>query len=354
MGAVPPAAGGMGGMFTSAMNNGGLGAPQANTLGGQQVAAQPLATVQVPQPPVSPPKITAPPRPVYRHTARSTAKVSSRSWAKPDPQPSHNQIGGSTSKVVIPMHSKKDHSLINSMPSADTDRLYAEEQAARKKAEAQGAQDPRLQLVSPEKPVSTPGGLYGLALTPVPATATPTTVSQLSPVPSKNLDTTPQRPSPVVQKYPANTLNVTGREEAAGPEVEINPESGNHKLQVYDLRVHNEHGSILFEGMTDLTKVDINEAVSLHHLNLDMYPHGAPPKGQGLNKPATVKLYQMKPCKNDKSVAPEKFEKMLKRSLSNTKSEHVSYQEEDEDGQYAPGGKNGYVWTFKVENFDPE
>merc|ERR1711871_95878 len=129
-----------------------------------------------------------------------------------------------------------------------------------------GGQDPRLQQVqvSPEQPVTTPGGQfgapYGASVTPVPANATPS-ISRLSPVPSKNLGT-PQGTSPVVL-MPAITLNVTGREDPNGDEVDIDTKSGNRKLEVYDLRIHNEHGSIQFEGMTDLTKVDINKAVSL-------------------------------------------------------------------------------------------
>ena len=52
--------------------------------------------------------------------------------------------------------------------------------------------------------------------------------------------------------------------------------------------------------------------------------------------------------------APEKFERMLKRSLCDVKSSHVSYQEENEAGEPVQGGSNGFVWTFTVRNFNRE
>lgn len=115
--------------------------------------------------------------------------------------------------------------------------------------------------------------------------------------------------------------------------------------QVWDLHIQNTHGSIFFPGRTDLTKVDLEKAVVLHHLNLDMYPAPMqpPPEGEGLNKPAQVKLYHFEPERGGKQIASDKFERLLKRSLDKTQSKHMSYQKD---------GSNGWVWTFNVENFN--
>ena len=157
----------------------------------------------------------------------------------------------------------------------------------------------------------------------------------------------PLEASPV--RCPEPPFDIEGRDTPEGDRHTItlpDPRS-NQKLEIWDLHIHNAHGSIEFPGLTDLSKVKVHEAIRCHHLRLELYPDAEelPPEGEGLNKPALIKLYNMDPKKNDKKVDPEKFERMLKRSLSNPGSEHKSYQEE-----IVPGGGKGWVWTFSVKN----
>ena len=41
--------------------------------------------------------------------------------------------------------------------------------------------------------------------------------------------------------------------------VQLDLSYNNKKMQVYDLKLSNAHGSIEFQGLTDLTKVDIQK-----------------------------------------------------------------------------------------------
>lgn len=291
-------------------------------------------------------QVSAPPRPVYRHTARSTAKVHSRRWARQDAQPATSTPTSSSMienpHQVIPMHT------ITAPPwkvppantrSADADQLALEQ--VQPKPITPGVDSRLGPRVSPVKQgnVATPGaGLYGAA--------PPAGAANIAPVPYTESPT--PNASPV--KSPDPPLNAEGKD---GPNLQpkvLDLSYNNKKMQVYDLKLSNAHGSIEFQGLTDLTKVDIQKTVVLKYLNLDMYPGmEPPPEGEGLNKPATVKLYRCNPCnpaKGDKIVPHDKFERMLKRSIEQSKSEHISYKEESENGV-----NNGWVWTFRVKNF---
>ena len=80
-----------------------------------------------------------------------------------------------------------------------------------------------------------------------------------------------------------------------------------------------------------------------------MYPNESPPpEGEGLNKPATVKLYKVDPAKDGKRVDPSKYERALMKSLSGGQSKHVSYQLESANGVPVQDehAEHGWVWTL--------
>jgi len=357
---VAPAQAGMGNLFGAAPLGGGtLGAPQMNGLVGagqmsQAVMAPPPPVIAY-TPPTSPPKIAVPPRPVYRHTARSTAKVQTRRWARPDQEGNetnsiqHKNIHNQQPPVVIPMVSIKDPNMFASVVSADADQLSIDAQRNRS-----GRMDSRLVAVtSPEGMVpSTPLDNTSNHQTPVVKDKPDNSVRFNTPATPQQQDgqheSTPQKASPV--KTPTSDFNIRARDTPEG-EIrkvelhELTSLSPNHTLLVHDIYIYNAHGSIEFKGPTDLAKVNINKAIRCGHLRLDLYPDvpddEIPPEGEGFNKPATVKLFNVQPRINDKRMVPEKFERMLKKSLSGEKSGHISYQEET-----VPTGAKDYVWTF--------
>jgi len=250
---------------------------------------------------------------------------------------------------VIPMVPINDPAMFASVPSADADQL-----AMNTPKPSPGGLDGRLVPLEStpsrqeqdhrNRPVATP-------TTPGFDTQTPTQAQAAHGTPStpreQQQQQQPLEASPV--KCPEPPFDVEGRDTSDGDYrvITLPTSSSNKKCEVWDLHVHNAHGSIEFPGLTDLAKVNIHEAIRCHHLRLELYPDAEelPAEGEGLNKPAVIKLYNMDPKKNDKKVDPEKFERMLQRSLGSQGSEHKSYQEE-----IVPGGGKGWVWTFAVRN----
>lgn len=306
-------------------------------MGAQQGAV--LAVMPVYEPPTSPVKVTAPPRPVYRHTARSTAKVQSRKWARQESTQASSVPTASSvvanPNTVIPM---------NSIKQPLQTPIFDDRQIAPVSKASTPGMDPRLEPPPEQQSAawlaSPLDSMVGLSAAPTPSPLhTPIHLNHAAAPTGAN-------PSPTQLKSPDPPLHMEARRRPNSPLEAVPLQSSHNKLvEVWDLRIHNAHGSIFFAGRTDLTKVDLEKAVVLHHLNLDMYPAPMepPPEGEGLNKPAEVKLYQFKPEKEKKQIAPEKFERLLKRSLDKTQSKHVSYQEE---------GSSGWVWTFAVQNFN--
>ena len=101
-------------------------------------------------------------------------------------------------------------------------------------------------------------------------------------------------------------------------------------------------GQIKWEGKTDLRDVNIDDAVVIEHKMISVYDgleeEDKPPRGQKLNKPAVVTLYEISP-KTISAEAIEKFEKKLRNSCSKNESKFLNY---DIDMQ---------EWMFRVDHF---
>lgn len=222
------------------------------------------------------------------------------------------------------------------------------------------AADPRLApdlSPAPKPGEAAPPEFAAPAATPatqnaVDTTLSPATVPSPATAPEAANELLPNPPTPL--KEPSSgSLFAEGSETPNGKIEAINLSKlqldGNKKSVFYHLRLHNEHGEIAFDGPTDLSKVDVEKAVELKELSLELYPNSELPKeGEGLNKPATVKLYRMNPQRKGKPIDRAKFESKMKNSLAGTPSKHVSYLEEFIHGEYV------WVWTFWVKNFNKD
>lgn len=246
--------------------------------------------------------------------------------------------------AVIPMRSFNE-------PLAPHMSRRENAQAPPLESPATPATDPRL-APAPE-PTPPPAAVAEIAApttTPVAAIAGDTTLlSPTSPSPAAVTEQPPNPPTPL--KSMPTSLFAEGSETPDGKieAIDLDKSSSNKKSLVYHLRLHNEHGAIAFDGVTDLSKVDLEKAVELKELSLELYPNmPLPQEGQGLNKPATVKLYRMKPMRKGKPIDPAKFEARMKNSLADTPSKHISYMEEFINGEYV------WVWTFWVKNFNKD
>ena len=73
--------------------------------------------------------------------------------------------------------------------------------------------------------------------------------------------------------------------------------------------IYNEHGRIDFEGLTNLTNLNLDQIVSIGEKSITVYQNGdldfKPAIGQGLNKPAVLRLYNCFPGENAKSMTDE-------------------------------------------------
>lgn len=322
-----------------------MGAMGGGVIGQQMVAMHP-PVITYPLP-VSPPKVQAPSRPVYRHTARSTAKVQSRRWARTDETPRNDNAAsntGSSIGSVIPMQSIKDPNLMASARSADADELQQYNSMPKDRLvpiESPATPQPPTPFEQ-EAPHSSPqaGGLYGAANLEASAFGGAQQAQVLRPSPQA-LPVTPCEATPV--KRPYVDLDIRGAKERNGSldKIDVTQQLPNQKQEFWDLEVSNPFGSIQFDGVTDISKIDFEKDLVLKHCTLNLYPDGQPPRvGEGLNKPATVKLYNVKPERGGKQIDPKKYENALRKSLSGGPSEHLRYEEHD--------AVQGWVWTFKM------
>jgi len=121
---------------------------------------------------------------------------------------------------------------------------------------------------------------------------------------------------------------------------ELSQMSAGQLRRVQNFSVANEHGSILFEGETDVRGLDIDQAVQILASAVVVYPDDCdlekPAIGSGLNKPALITLLN---CKPKKESHQQQFEAKLKKYCSTNNCELVKY---DAD--------NG-VWQFRVQHF---
>eukprot|EP00347_Sterkiella_histriomuscorum_P012284 403369179 len=132
--------------------------------------------------------------------------------------------------------------------------------------------------------------------------------------------------------------------------------------RVPDFTISNQHGSITFEGETDLTQVDLEDVVTISkravevygddqaHLSdkasenvqsdgtnrLSMRRSGKPPLGEKLNKKAVITLYDINVKKGD---SLEEKAKILEERALQMQGEHLSYDVENK------------IWKFRVFHF---
>ena len=67
---------------------------------------------------------------------------------------------------------------------------------------------------------------------------------------------------------------------------------------VENFSIHNEHGRIDFEGVTDLSNLNLDQIVSIKEKRINVYQNDLdhkPPVGHGLNKPAVVHMFNCYP-----------------------------------------------------------
>mmetsp|Transcript_3552 Transcript_3552/g.7615 ORF Transcript_3552/g.7615 Transcript_3552/m.7615 type:complete len:757 (+) Transcript_3552:1616-3886(+) len=110
--------------------------------------------------------------------------------------------------------------------------------------------------------------------------------------------------------------------------------------RVSNFAVYNEHGMIEFEGITDVTLLDLDRIVRIDAKTVVVYPDDSeiakPKVGQGLNKAAKVTLYNCKP-KNSRSFVG--FYDKLQKYCELHECELINYDSET--------GK----WEFRVKHF---
>lgn len=106
---------------------------------------------------------------------------------------------------------------------------------------------------------------------------------------------------------------------------------------VHDFTIENEHGKIIFEGMTNVKGLDLDEIVAIEKKQVFVYPEGSavPPIGNGLNRPATIHLYRCFPTNKPKEDVQKKLEKVARKQGA----VHVDYDEEQG------------TWIFRVNHF---
>lgn len=103
-----------------------------------------------------------------------------------------------------------------------------------------------------------------------------------------------------------------------------------------------EYGKICWEGLIDVRGLDLDNIVSIDFKEVRVYEDNAdfpsPPLGIGLNRPATITLYQIFP----KKISPEHnrvYENKLRQFCDNNEAEFISYD--------ADLGE----WVFLVKHF---
>ena len=86
--------------------------------------------------------------------------------------------------------------------------------------------------------------------------------------------------------------------------------------EIKDFTIQNEHGKIVFEGVTDIKGLDLDSLVTINQGEVIVYSddNAKPSQGLGLNKPATISLYKCFPAKKSNEGRDHKFLKKLQRT----------------------------------------
>ena len=116
---------------------------------------------------------------------------------------------------------------------------------------------------------------------------------------------------------------------------------------VENFTIYNDFGKIEFEGMTNLTHLNLDQIITIEENQILVYENEKiefkPQEGQGLNKPAIITIKKCFP-RNSKGEKisdenNEKFLMTLQKICKDKNAEFKSYDRETGD------------WTFKVSYF---
>jgi len=124
--------------------------------------------------------------------------------------------------------------------------------------------------------------------------------------------------------------------------VELSRMSLDELLKVEEFEISNEFGSITFLEPVDLTDLDLADLVTIVWRSAEVYDDDKHkdykhPVGEKINRPALIKLRDMKPKKNQTS---SDYEERLKSHIDATDGgHHMSY-----DGEK-------FTWEFRVDHF---
>jgi len=71
-------------------------------------------------------------------------------------------------------------------------------------------------------------------------------------------------------------------------------------MRVNNFTIGNQHGKIIFKGLTDVSGIDISKIVEINNGSVQLYKsHPKPEKGKELNKPALIHLYNCNPSDDE-------------------------------------------------------
>ena len=85
-------------------------------------------------------------------------------------------------------------------------------------------------------------------------------------------------------------------------------------MEIEGFSIRNKHGMIEFEGLTDVTYLNLDKLVDIDQNVIEVYPENVkkPPLGKKLNKSAILTFNK---CRYSKKVSHKKvFEKLLKKA----------------------------------------
>jgi nuclear pore complex protein Nup98-Nup96 len=110
---------------------------------------------------------------------------------------------------------------------------------------------------------------------------------------------------------------------------------------------HEEHGSVMFPGLTDVRGLDLDRIVVFGAGSLEVYPEASfpehPPPGTALNKAATVSL-RCRPIRGggaSGTPTPEQRAKMRRKMEKRSLRLGVTFMAYDSE-----------EWVFRVRGFD--
>lgn len=156
------------------------------------------------------------------------------------------------------------------------------------------------------------------------------------------------------EALPANSVTATVRDLAAEAGFTITPSLIGMKpaelRQVSELTVFKEEvGSITFHGTTDCTDLDIVHAVHFGVGQVQVYtdPKSRPAVGQGLNKPATVTMYQCWPP----TSSDQQGHLLQDQETRDRYVEKIQKMTEDNRAKLVDYNCDSGIWRFEVEHF---